>query len=87
MKIERIECDCCGRRTNQALVSWDRRASHFQAVCPEDGINGGQWSMDVCFKCRKILHDVIRETVDGIRAKAAEEKRLQDGVRSRKDGW
>lgn len=74
MKIERIECDCCGRHVNQALVSWDRRASHFVAKCPEDGINGGQWSMDVCADCRKVLHDAIRSTVDGLRDKAKQER-------------
>lgn len=83
MKIEEYECDCCGARVNQALMAWDQRASHVVMKCPEDGINGGQWSMDVCASCRKVLHGAIREAVDRLREKANENKRLAEGVRSR----
>lgn len=85
--IERIQCDCCGALVNNAAMHWEQRTSHFQAKCPLDGINGGMWSMDVCVSCRRKLFDAIDGTVRGIREHAAQERELQDGVRSRKDGW
>lgn len=87
MKIERIVCDCCGEHVNNATAHWESRATHVTIHCPPDGINGGQWSMDVCAKCRKLLHETIRDTVDGIREHSRRENELQAGVRSRADGW
>lgn len=68
MKIERIQCDCCGVLVNNAVVSHELKSTHFTANCPEDGVNGGMWSMDVCHKCRKALYHSIRNTVNSLRA-------------------
>lgn len=87
MRIERIQCDCCGAQANNAVLHWESRATHVKIECPPDGINGGQWSMDVCSECRKILHDTIRGAVDELRQRAIHDREFQIGIRSREKGW
>jgi len=68
MKLDGIKCDCCGRVIdNIAALHWESRPSVFTLKFPRDGINGGDWSMDVCQKCRHVLFDAIRLTIDGLR--------------------
>lgn len=65
MKLESIQCDCCGRQvTNIASLHWESKPSVFRLKFPRDGINGGDWSMDVCQKCRHELFDAISATID-----------------------
>ena len=68
MKIDGIKCDCCGRVVdNIAALHWETRPSVFALRFPRDGVNGGNWNLDVCEKCRHVLFDAIRATIDELR--------------------
>lgn len=68
MKIDGVVCDCCGQTVaGIAAMHWESRPSVFRLKFPRDGVNGGDWSMDVCQKCRHELFDAIAATIDGLR--------------------
>lgn len=68
MKIEGITCDCCGRDVlNVGALHWEQRPSVFKLKFPRDGLNGGEWNMDVCEKCRHVLFDAIHITIQELR--------------------
>lgn len=68
MKREYIVCDCCGSEVDQSENQrWEHRPGVFSLKFPRDGINGGEWNMDVCCDCRNILHDTIRDTIRTLR--------------------
>lgn len=68
MKIDGVTCDCCGRDViGIAAMHWESRPSVFKLTFPRDGINGGHWNMDVCERCRHVLFDAIRATIDELR--------------------
>ena len=72
MKTELLICDCCGVEMSVchlAGLSWESKPSVFTATCPPDGINGGQFSMDVCSTCRRNLHDAIQSVIARGRAR------------------
>lgn len=66
MKLQRIICDCCGARfDSQALanMTWESKPSVFTTKFPRDGVNGGDWNMDVCGSCRRTLFDSIQAVI------------------------
>lgn len=70
MKSESIICDCCKydmKSSEIAKWNWDQRPSVFDLTFPRDGTNGGVWKMDVCSRCRGVLFDAIRSTVNRLR--------------------
>lgn len=68
MKLDGIKCDCCGRVIdNIAALHWESKPSVFRLTFPRDGINGRDWNMDVCQKCRHVLFDAITDAIDGLR--------------------
>jgi hypothetical protein len=67
MRREAIQCDCCGAESQQGL--WEHRFSVFNLQFPRDGVNGGQWNMDMCSDCRRVLHDAIVATIKELRSK------------------
>lgn len=70
MKMDMIKCDCCGYEMTTAQIAkwhWDQKPSVFELKFPRDGINGGQWNMDVCVRCREFLFDAIRSTINRLR--------------------
>ena len=68
MKLDGIKCDCCGRVIdNIAALHWESRPSVFRLNFPRDGINGGDWNMDVCQRCRHDLFDAIQSAINGLR--------------------
>ena len=70
MKLEGITCDCCGSDVvNIPSLHWERRPSVFSLKFPRDGINGGQWNMDVCACCRESLYDAITDKITELRHK------------------
>lgn len=65
-----IVCDACFAKATASEVAkyhWDQKPSCFEAHCPEDGVNGGVWKMDVCARCRRVLHDAIHKTIYELR--------------------
>lgn len=67
---ELIICDACGCSATTSEVAkyhWDQKPSCFSATCPDDGVNGGRWKMDVCAFCRRVLHDTIQQTIKELR--------------------
>ena len=80
---ELIICDACGCSAATSQVGkyhWDQKPSKFCAHCPEDGVNGGVWSMDVCAFCRRIIYAAIRQTIDELRAGIHQEQQLPDDL-------
>lgn len=68
MKIDGITCDCCGREViGIGAMHWESRPSVFSLTFPRDGINGGQWNMDICAGCRCVLFDAITATIKKLR--------------------
>lgn len=68
MKLDAIKCDCCGRVVGDiASLHWESKPSIFRLKFPRDGINGGDWSMDVCQKCRHVLFDAIKDTISDLK--------------------
>lgn len=68
MKIDGIVCDGCGTAIQSpAALHWEKRPSVFALKFPRDGVNGGDWNMDVCAECREKLFDAITGTIDCLR--------------------
>jgi hypothetical protein len=70
VKLDLVKCDCCGCEMTSAQIAkwnWDQKPSVFNLTFPRDGINGGQWNMDVCGRCREVLFDAIRSTINRLR--------------------
>ncbi len=64
MKLDGITCDCCGYKViNPGALHWENRPSVFKLKLPRDGINGGEWNMDVCAGCREALFDAITDKI------------------------
>lgn len=58
MRTTIITCDICG--TEQPKVQhWSMTAVRCDVELPRDGVNGGIFSGDWCWKCRNTIHNVI----------------------------
>lgn len=55
-------CDVCG--AEEIPCTWEMSHSYIKLVCPPDGCNGGRFDLDVCYKCRRGIHDVIKNFIN-----------------------
>ena len=59
MRKEVIFCDKCGR-TQDGITIWSDSIKHIAFRVPPDGINGGHFSMDLCWECRWQLWQILQ---------------------------
>lgn len=53
-------CDICGREDDDSKYHWEFKTVECKVKIPEDGVNGGDFSGDWCYSCRKRIGKVIR---------------------------
>ena len=58
MRKVQIVCDICGSEQVEGL-HWEHNTVHCDADFPRDGVNGGDFSGDWCWRCRNIIHNEI----------------------------
>jgi hypothetical protein len=58
-------CDKCGKEQENSKADWDTQIKTITAKCPIDGINGGDFSKDLCKECRKLLNEILTNFFKG----------------------
>ncbi len=58
MRTTLITCDICGTEQPRDL-HWSVATVRCNANFARDGVNGGDFSGDWCWKCRNIIHNII----------------------------
>ena len=54
-----MRCDRCGFEQSPNHP-WHEAIVEIKINCPPDGINGGQFKPELCFRCREKLDGLIR---------------------------
>lgn len=56
-------CDICKSEVNNAEQSWHSQTVHCVVRCPDDGVNGGDFTGDWCLQCRVKLNNFIQTLI------------------------
>lgn len=58
MRKTQVICDICGREQAEGL-HWSTNIVHCDVDLPRDGVNGGDFSGDWCYRCRNSIHNAV----------------------------
>ncbi len=54
-------CDICGSEVENSKQVWHAQTVKVTVVCPDDGVNGGNFSGEWCNHCRIKLNNFIND--------------------------